>query len=78
MFYPVLVNTNAQNTSRYVTVATIFNNQTNTVKTSTKILTLRNLRLPPELKLILPSSRLLRRVRWFDVDVSEVPVGPIS
>ena len=26
---------------------------------------------------ILPSSRLLRSVRWFDTDVSGVPVGPV-
>jgi hypothetical protein len=36
-----------------------------------------NLRLGPRLKLILPSSGLLRSVRWFNTDVSELPIGPI-
>jgi hypothetical protein len=38
---------------------------------------LRDLRLPPRFKSLLPSSGLLRGVRWFDTDVSGLPVGPV-
>ena len=30
-----------------------------------------------EIKRIIPSSVLLRGVRWFDTDVSGLPIGPI-
>jgi hypothetical protein len=33
-------------------------------------------RLPPRLNLILPSSGLLRSVRWFETDVSGLPTEP--
>jgi hypothetical protein len=38
---------------------------------------LRDLRLPPRLKRILPSCRLLHGVRWFKTDVSGLHIGPI-
>jgi hypothetical protein len=38
---------------------------------------LRVRRLPAQLKWILPSSCLLRGVRWFDTDVSGLHTGPI-
>ena len=37
----------------------------------------RNTRFPTRLKLTLPSSGLLRSVRWVDTDVSVLPIGPI-
>jgi hypothetical protein len=38
---------------------------------------MRDLRFPPPLKWILPSSGLLRGIRWFETDVSGPPIGPI-
>jgi hypothetical protein len=38
---------------------------------------LRDRRLPLRLNGILPSSGLLRGVRWFDMDVSKLSIGPI-
>jgi hypothetical protein len=39
--------------------------------------TMRRLRLGPRLKLIPPSSGLLRGVRWFKTDVLGLPISPI-
>jgi hypothetical protein len=39
---------------------------------------LRDYRLPPQLKRIIPSSGLLCGVRWFDTGVSGLPIGPSS
>jgi hypothetical protein len=39
---------------------------------------LRHLRLLQWLKCILPSSALLNSVRWFDTDVSGLPIVPSS
>jgi hypothetical protein len=36
-----------------------------------------DLRLPPRLNWILPSSGLLRGVSWSETDVSRLPIGPI-
>ena len=38
---------------------------------------LRVLRLPPRLNCIIPSSGLLRGVRWCETDISVLPVGPV-
>jgi hypothetical protein len=36
-----------------------------------------DLKLSPLLKRIIPSSGLLREVKWFKTDVSGLPIGPI-
>ena len=33
-------------------------------------------KFPPRLERSHPTSELLRSVRWFDTDVSELPIGP--
>ena len=42
-----------------------------------QVKTIRHRRLPPRLDRILPSSGMLRGVRWFETDVSGLPMGLI-